>query len=108
MAEADAISAMEACIADIQTWMLSDKLKLNSAKTEFLIIATRQQLEKVEVTQLQVGCSSIKPSATAVRNLGASRSTHDLICWTTSIKLVVRHFIIFITSVELGNIYRVR
>ena len=51
--------------------MLSDKLKLNSDKTEFLIIGTKHQLEKVSVIQLQVGNSLIDQSSTAVRNLGA-------------------------------------
>ena len=45
--ETAAITAMESCIADISQWMHSDKLKLNSDKTECLLIGTRQQLQKV-------------------------------------------------------------
>ena len=36
--QADAVVAMERCILDIRTWMLTDKLKLNDDKTEFMLI----------------------------------------------------------------------
>ena len=32
-----------------------DKLKLNDEKTEFMLIGSRQQLEKVSVAELSVG-----------------------------------------------------
>ena len=35
--------------------MVQDKLRLNDAKTEFLIIGTRAQLNKVTISDLQVG-----------------------------------------------------
>ena len=68
--QAAAVSAMESCIADIRRWMLSKKLKLNDDKTEFLIIGTRQQLEKVNVEELCVGSYFINPSS-VVKNLGS-------------------------------------
>ena len=43
--QADAVVAMELCILDIRTWMLTDKLKLNDDKTEFMLIGTKQQQE---------------------------------------------------------------
>lgn len=50
--------------------MVQDKLRLNDAKTEFLIIGTRAQLNKVMISDLQVG--KVKVSAVySVRNLGA-------------------------------------
>jgi len=49
--------------------MVQDKLQLNDAKTEFLIIGTRAQLNKVTIDNLQVG--EVKVSAFySVRNLG--------------------------------------
>ena len=68
--ETDAVDALQACIRpDIRTWMVQDKLKLNDAKTEFLIIGTRAQLNKVTISDLQVG--EVKVSAAySVRNLG--------------------------------------
>ena len=46
-----------------------DKLKLNDEKTEFMLIGSRQQLEKVSVAELSVGDTSVAPASTA-RNLG--------------------------------------
>ena len=47
-----------------------DRLKLNPDKTKFLILGTRQQLEKVITSHLVVGESRISPS-TKVKNLGS-------------------------------------
>ena len=69
--ETAALSSMESCILDIQNWMLTDKLKLNAGKTEFLLIGTKKQLEKVTIAQVKVGSSSVKPSMGPVKNLGA-------------------------------------
>ena len=50
--------------------MIKDKLCLNDNKTEFMIIATRKQLAKVNIDGLSVGKSIIAP-ITSVRNLGS-------------------------------------
>ena len=39
-----------------------DKLKLNPDKTEFIILGTRQQLEKVKISHLIAGETRISPS----------------------------------------------
>ena len=52
--ETDAVDALQACIRDIRSWMVQDKHRLNDAKTEFLIIGTRAQLNKVTISDLQV------------------------------------------------------
>ncbi|CAB4000756.1 Hypothetical predicted protein [Paramuricea clavata] len=54
-----AVAALEHCIDVIKDWMLSDKLKVNDGKTEFLIIGTRQQLAKVNFNSLRIGDNSI-------------------------------------------------
>ena len=41
------ISSLSDCLADISLWMQSSKLKLNSDKTEFIIIGTKQQRHKL-------------------------------------------------------------
>ena len=66
-----AVAAKEACIRDVRLWMLQDKLKINDAKTEFLLIGTRPQLKKVDIDSLKIGDSVITPSKHAVRNLGS-------------------------------------
>jgi len=69
-AETDAVDGLQACIRELRSWMVQDKLQLNDAKTEFLIIGTRVQLNKVTINDLQVG--EVKVSAVySVRNLGA-------------------------------------
>ena len=68
--EAAAVSSTQSCLRDVQNWMLMDRLKLNPDKTEFLILGTRQQLEKVITSHLVVGESRISPS-TKVKNLGS-------------------------------------
>ena len=64
-----AVAALEHCIDDIKDWMLSDKLKVNDGKTEFLIIGTRQQLAKVNFNSLRIGDNSIN-SIDKAKNLG--------------------------------------
>ena len=59
---------MEGCIRDIRFWMLNNDLKLNDNKTEFLIIGTIQQLEKLDSISIRVGDSDIHPVPIA-RNL---------------------------------------
>ena len=66
----DAIQAMERCIKDIRHWMISDRLLLNDDKMEFLLIDTRQQLNKVDSLPLRIGAMDIEPIS-CVRNLGA-------------------------------------
>ena len=65
-----AIATMEACIIDLRRWMINDKLMINDDKTEFVLIGTKQQLEKVHVDKLSVGDSEITAS-NVVRNLGS-------------------------------------
>lgn len=39
--------------------MHADKMKLNETKTEVMLIGTRQQLSKVDLTTLTVGDASV-------------------------------------------------
>ena len=51
--EEESNAAMENCIkAAIRAWMIMDKTKINDIKTEFLIIGTKQQLDKVNIKTL--------------------------------------------------------
>ena len=59
----NAITAMQNCIDDIRSWMEHDKLLLNDEKTEFLVIGTRQQLSKVNISSITVGNSAIMKSS---------------------------------------------
>ena len=67
--EEKSIATMENCIKAIGAWMVMDKMKINDIKTEFLIIGTKQLLNKVNIKTLSVGDSAVAPAAMA-RNLG--------------------------------------
>lgn len=62
-------------MAEMRRWMLSGRLMVNDDKTEFLIIGTRYQLEKVNIDHVSVGETRIIPSA-AVRDLGVWLDSH--------------------------------
>ena len=76
----DAISRIEACVADIRIWMNDNFLKLNDDKTELLIITTHEELSKISDISIKVGHQSISPSDDPPRNLGVifdSTCCHD-------------------------------
>ena len=60
---------MEDCIKDIRNWLIEGRLLLNDNKTEFLVIGTRYQLNKLNSSVLHVGDHTIDNSVN-VRNLG--------------------------------------
>ena len=68
--QALAVVAMDACIRDGRRWMIKDKLKINDDKTEFILIGTRAQLEKVKIDSLVIGDSVVSSSSEPIRNLG--------------------------------------
>ena len=55
------------CIDDKKAWMLSDKLKVNDGKTEFLIIGTWQQLN---FNLFRIGDNSTNSIDKALRHSG--------------------------------------
>ena len=65
---ANALACVEACVRDIRSWMITNKLKINDKKTEFLIISSTRAPEQLDVN-ITVGTSTIPPSASC-RNLG--------------------------------------
>ena len=65
VSQAAALDSMERCFRDIRSWMIMDKLKINDGKTEFMIVSTRQQLEKSILITLR----SVIQEETLSRNL---------------------------------------
>ena len=64
------ISSLSDCLTDISLWMKSSKLKLNSDKTEFIVIDTKQQRHKLSTHfPVKLLDNDITPSD-SVRNLG--------------------------------------
>ena len=62
-------SSLEHCIHDVQTWMSVNKLKLNNAKSELLVLGRKAVLEKISVDNIRIGDTPIAAS-NCVRNLG--------------------------------------
>ena len=62
-------TSISACIDDVAGWMRSNRLQLNSAKTEILWLATSRRLHQLPRTPFQVGADFVVPP-TVVRNLG--------------------------------------
>ena len=77
-AQDEAIRTMEDCIKDIRNWLIEGRLLLNDDKTEFLVIGTRQQLNKLNPLVLHVGDHTIDPLAN-VRNLRTILNTIQLV-----------------------------
>ena len=62
--QSETIQARELYIKAIRAWMITDKLKLNNDKNEFLIIGTQPQLSKFHSEKLSIiGDVSIAPAA---------------------------------------------
>ena len=69
VSEGEAVAVMESCLSDIRTWMIKNRLLINDDKTEFLIIGTRPQLRKINISHIRVGEADIVP-VSHVKNLG--------------------------------------
>ena len=69
------VSLIEKCIADVHTRFIAYHLMINDAKTEFLIIGTRQQLVNTSIESITTGDTDIKPLE-GVRNLGSWLDAH--------------------------------
>ena len=67
-------SKLEACVKHIDSWIVSNRLKLNQDKTELLLISSRYR-QSLALTYLQVGEKKICPSE-SVRNLGVRFDQH--------------------------------
>ena len=61
--------SVTACTDDVAEWMRSNRLQLNSVKTDFLWLATSRRLRQLPRTPLRVGADFVVPS-TVVRDLG--------------------------------------
>ena len=61
-------SCLRDAIADVRSWMITSKLKINDDKTEFLILSS-QRMSPTQDLALTIGSSQIQPTRSA-KNLG--------------------------------------
>jgi hypothetical protein len=66
----EAVAKMEACVNDIGLWMRQNKLQLNEAKTELVVITPSRQSHKVTVHSMKISGCRVESSPSA-KNLGA-------------------------------------
>jgi hypothetical protein len=63
------------CVAEIGSWMTLNKLKLNTDKTEIIVLTSAFNREHLSVGDLLVGGANVRPS-NCVRNLGVLFDSH--------------------------------
>ena len=62
-------SKLNSCLADIRRWMITNKLKINDSKTEFIVFRSPQLKCDLSGLSVNVGESMITQSS-KVRDLG--------------------------------------
>ena len=72
--QAGSISRIEACVSEINSWMVSNKLKLNRGKTELLVLSARHR-PPPSIEYIDVSGEQIKPTSSA-RNIGVIFDEH--------------------------------
>lgn len=65
----EAVKSAELCVDDIRSWMSAAKLKLNTDKTELLVVSSTHAKQFVEDFALRVG-DTLVSSSESCRNLG--------------------------------------
>ena len=68
------IAKIEACVSEIDSWMVCNKLKLNRGKTELLILSARHRPPPL-IDHVDVSGEQIEPS-TSARNIGVIFDEH--------------------------------
>jgi len=71
-----ASSVLSTTFLAISKWMSANMLALNPSKTEFLLIGTTQQLQKVSDTTLTLTSDTVLTPANSAKNLGFIFDTH--------------------------------
>ena len=61
--------SIEKCVVEIADWMNSNKLKLNSDKTDVIVFGTNKALIDLNFNSVQIKSSSV-PVSSSVKNLG--------------------------------------
>ena len=70
----ETFSAISACISDIRTWMIWNKLKINNDKTEFLLV-TSSRANFTDNINLKIGNENIS-STDSCKSLGVMLDSH--------------------------------
>ena len=69
VAQSEALTRIESCLKDIESWMHHNMLKLNTDKTEVMLFSSRHNSKSTDTISVNVG-NSLIASRSHVRNLG--------------------------------------
>jgi len=64
-----AADRLSACLADVNRWMSASRLRLNPSKTQVMWLGSRQQLQKVDISDISVLATAVRVTEVA-RDLG--------------------------------------
>ena len=73
--ETSTFRSLELCMTDIKDWMDSNRLKMNTTKTEFIIFGLKKQLQKCTTKTLKVNDNMV-PVSNTIKYLGAWLDKH--------------------------------
>ena len=73
--ETSTIRSLELCMTDIKDWMDSNRLKMNTTKTEFIMFGLKKQLQKCTTETLKVNDDMI-PVSNTIKYLGSWLDQH--------------------------------
>ena len=97
LAESIAYARLQQCLYDIKVWMFENKLKLNSDKTEYMVIGRRNLINKIENVSFKFDSSVISKS-NVVKNLGVYFD--DSLSMTTHINHVCRSVTYYLRGIS--------
>ena len=95
--ESRIITQLQQCLSNIKTWMDGNRLRMNSSKTEFLIVCSRKQLQKTNTCNLDVNGDLINRSH-SIKYLGVEVDEN----------LNFKNQISYKCKVAMGNFYRLK
>ena len=113
----EVLNSISDCISDIRSWMITNKLKINDDKTEFLL-TTSPHKTITKPIQISIGQEVILPSSSC-KSLGVMFDKHlemniqvKSICKSTHFHIrnirEIRHLLPSSSAAQLGNIREIR
>ena len=73
--EKESVSSLESTLVNVKTWMDQNRLKMNDGKTEFIMFASKKQLEKCVTTSIDVNGTTVNCSP-IIKYLGVWLDQH--------------------------------
>ena len=97
-----ALQRLEMCVEEVRVWLLTNNLKINSDKTEFMVITTPHYQTTYRALQPAVSVGGIRVHAvSSLRNLGVIMdSTMDMHGQIQSVKCAMFHHLRTISNIR--------